>query len=434
MAQASAEFGPFSNDILIANFGDGTINAFNPVTGDFVGQITDAAGSAIVNPGLRGIVFGASGTGDPNAIYFTSGVAGGPNLFGAISVGSAPHGSPQISGISPNYGAPAAVINIAGTNFGASQGNGHVTVGGAVSDVTGWTNTAITIRVPSRASTGEIVVTAGGEASNGAPFTFHLFPAITGISEPSGGVGSAVTIVGANLLDGDGNGVISFNGILTDIISQSETAITVDVPSGATSGPIRVHVNGITVIGPTFTLTHTVPQVSEISPNYGAPAAVINIAGTNFGATQGNGFVTVSGAISEVTAWSNTAITIRVPSRASTGDIVVTSGGEASNGAPFTFHPFPAITGISEPSGGMGSAVTIVGANLLDGDGNGVISFNGTLAHIISQSETTITVDVPSGAISGPIRVHVNGITVISPSFTVTDIVPSLAETKSRHE
>ena len=80
VAKASAKFGPFSNDILIANFGDGTINAFNPITGAYVGTIKNTAGTAIVNPGLRGIVFGGSGTGDPNTLYFTA-----HGLFGAIS-------------------------------------------------------------------------------------------------------------------------------------------------------------------------------------------------------------------------------------------------------------------------------------------------------------------------------------------------------------
>jgi uncharacterized protein (TIGR03118 family) len=89
VAKASADFGPFSNDILIANFGDGAINAFNPITGAFAGQIKNAAGGAIVNPGLRGLVFGASGTGDPNTLYFTSGVPGLPTFFGAISAISA---------------------------------------------------------------------------------------------------------------------------------------------------------------------------------------------------------------------------------------------------------------------------------------------------------------------------------------------------------
>jgi len=88
VTKASAEFGAFSNDILIANFGDGTINAYNPNTGAFAGRLKDGAGNVIAIPGLHGLVFGAGSTGDPNTLYFTAGVGGEKHgLFGAISVG-----------------------------------------------------------------------------------------------------------------------------------------------------------------------------------------------------------------------------------------------------------------------------------------------------------------------------------------------------------
>jgi len=69
-----ASFGTFSNDILIGNFGDGTINAFD-TTGKFLGQVTDSSNKVISNPGLWDMVFGAGGTGDPNTLYFTAGGA-----------------------------------------------------------------------------------------------------------------------------------------------------------------------------------------------------------------------------------------------------------------------------------------------------------------------------------------------------------------------
>jgi len=87
VAKASAHFGAFSNDILIGNLGDGTIEAFNPVTGKFLGRLKDKAGKYIVNPHLWGLTFGGGGTGDPNTLYFTSGPNQGRNgSFGAISV------------------------------------------------------------------------------------------------------------------------------------------------------------------------------------------------------------------------------------------------------------------------------------------------------------------------------------------------------------
>src|SRR5581483_655427 len=74
VAVAPATFGAFANDILLGNFGDGTITAFDPTTGKEVGQLTDQNGNLIVLPGLWGLLLGNGGSGgDANAIYFTAG-------------------------------------------------------------------------------------------------------------------------------------------------------------------------------------------------------------------------------------------------------------------------------------------------------------------------------------------------------------------------
>lgn len=74
VVSAPTTFGAFANDILIGNFGDGTMNAFDS-HGNFVGQVKDSAGHVITNPGLWDLVFGQGGTGDPNTLYFTAGGA-----------------------------------------------------------------------------------------------------------------------------------------------------------------------------------------------------------------------------------------------------------------------------------------------------------------------------------------------------------------------
>ncbi len=329
--------------------------------------------------------------------------------------------NPLISSISPSYGAPAALIGITGTNFGATQGNGFVTVGGAFSRVVSWSNTLISITVPSNATTGNIVVTVGEASSNGAAFAFYPYPAITGIAPAGGGIGTLVTITGSGLLDGKGNAAVTFNGTPATILSQSTTSIQVAVPAGATTGPVSVFVNGNTIKSSSLFTVVPPPQISGLSPNYGAPAAVINITGSNFGATQGSSYVIVGDAFSEVTAWSNTAITIRVPSRASTGNLVVNVGGATSNGAPFTFYPYPAISSVSPGSGSVGTLVTITGSNLLDGGNNATVTFNGIPAPISSDTSGSIQVTVPTGATSGRILVRVNGVTLIAVSdFIIT--------------
>jgi uncharacterized protein (TIGR03118 family) len=77
---APATFGAFPNAILIGNFGDGTINAFD-TTGKFLGQLTDSSNKVLVNPGLWDMVFGGGGTsGDPGILYLTAGGGNQPNF------------------------------------------------------------------------------------------------------------------------------------------------------------------------------------------------------------------------------------------------------------------------------------------------------------------------------------------------------------------
>ena len=87
MAIAHASFGTFANDLLVANFGDGTISAFDLASGDFVGYLRDPDTKIISIDGLWGITFGNGvSLGDANALYFTA----GPNneedgLFGRLN-------------------------------------------------------------------------------------------------------------------------------------------------------------------------------------------------------------------------------------------------------------------------------------------------------------------------------------------------------------
>jgi uncharacterized protein (TIGR03118 family) len=72
---APAGFGPFANDLLVGNFGDGTINVFDPTTDALLGTLTDLNGKPIVIEGLWALDNGNNGTGfDPNAVYFTAGL------------------------------------------------------------------------------------------------------------------------------------------------------------------------------------------------------------------------------------------------------------------------------------------------------------------------------------------------------------------------
>lgn len=77
IAQAPANFGFFSNMLLVGNTTSGMIGAYSPTTGTFQGFLQDATGSPIVIPGLWGISFGNGSTksGPTNVLYYATGGA-----------------------------------------------------------------------------------------------------------------------------------------------------------------------------------------------------------------------------------------------------------------------------------------------------------------------------------------------------------------------
>src|SRR6266568_2391987 len=87
LAQAPASFGPFAGAILIGNFGNGRINAFDPGTGEFLGTVVNSKGQEILIDGLWSLRVGNGGAGgDTNTIYFTAGPNGEKDgLFGSLT-------------------------------------------------------------------------------------------------------------------------------------------------------------------------------------------------------------------------------------------------------------------------------------------------------------------------------------------------------------
>ena len=105
MALAPTSWGPYGGDLLVGNFGDGTINAFNPNSGSFVGNLKRPDGSALVIDGLWGLAFGngAQGT-TKDELYFAAGIPGDGaiedhGLFGKITTKDVPEAGASAAGL-----------------------------------------------------------------------------------------------------------------------------------------------------------------------------------------------------------------------------------------------------------------------------------------------------------------------------------------------
>ena len=87
LALAPAGFGKFSNSLLVGNFGDGRINAYDLVSGKFLGSLRGANHQPLEIEGLWGLAFGNGFAGQSvNRLYFTAGPGDEAHgLYGQLS-------------------------------------------------------------------------------------------------------------------------------------------------------------------------------------------------------------------------------------------------------------------------------------------------------------------------------------------------------------
>src|SRR5207249_1336530 len=155
---------------------------------------------------------------------------------------------------------------------GPVQGTSTVAFNGTVVTPTSWSATNIVAPVPIGATTGNVMVTVGGMASNGAVFAVIPPPSITSLNPASGPVGTPITITGTSFGIAQGASTVAFNGTAATPASWSDTSILVAVPSGATSGNVVVTVAGapFPISGGFFTVTPP-PTISSLSQSSGPP-------------------------------------------------------------------------------------------------------------------------------------------------------------------
>jgi uncharacterized protein (TIGR03118 family) len=87
LALAPADFGTFSNKLLVGNFGDGRINVYDPVTGKFEGRLKTDENRPVQIDGLWALAFGNdANAGKHNELFFTAGINDeADGLFGKLT-------------------------------------------------------------------------------------------------------------------------------------------------------------------------------------------------------------------------------------------------------------------------------------------------------------------------------------------------------------
>ena len=124
LAMAPATYGKYANNLLVGNFGDGMINAYDATTGAYQGTLQDPTGNNIVLPGLWSLYVGNGGSGgDKDTVYFTAGPGGQKHgILGSIqanpivAASAITNAAQAAGGIAPN-----TFISIKGSDLAATK-------------------------------------------------------------------------------------------------------------------------------------------------------------------------------------------------------------------------------------------------------------------------------------------------------------------------
>ena len=229
VALAPANFGAFPGALLVGNFGDGTINAFDPVSGAQLGTLQNISGTAITIPGLWALIVGnGKSGGDPNTVYFLAGV---------------PNGSSAPRGILGSIAPPAAIS--------------------AIYNGAGGQSTAV--------APGEIVSIIGQ--------TVGASPAVSVTIPASGTLGTTLAATS-----------VTFNGLSAPILYSSSVQTSVIVPYGVagsgTASVVMKTTGGQTTPAFSIPVAATVPGVFAVNGGGTGAAVVLNQDGTLNSATN----------------------------------------------------------------------------------------------------------------------------------------------------
>jgi uncharacterized protein (TIGR03118 family) len=268
---APAGFGAFPGALLVGNFGDGRINAFNPTTGAFLGTLNDEAGNPIEIDDLWAILFGnGSGGGDTGTLYFSAGYDDeNHGLFGSLKPSSPATTTVQFSTADYVVNEGSSAIDITVTRSGdltaastvnyttfdesdpamaAHQGSDYIFAAGTLNFAAGQASKTFTILIPDDAFVEgneivDIALTNPTGAAIGTPGEAHL----TIVDNDGAAINPAqrvfvATLNGAqetppNATTGRGTGIV--------ILDPSQTSAKVSLFFAGLTGPATAsHIHG----------------------------------------------------------------------------------------------------------------------------------------------------------------------------------------------
>jgi hypothetical protein len=362
--------------------------------------------------------------------------------------------APNISSIAPTSGPVSALITIAGSSFGATQGSSTISLNGTAVNVLGWSDTLIAGIVPLGVSSGPFSVTVNGQTADSASFAVTPGTLPPGWSDqdicpdsgvyytseiPEGGSGGGQMEI--TLGSGPGTGATYANNVFNVTGSGQGMGGTADGLSFvyqplAGDGTIIARVLSVqgqaqagVVIRETLDGNATEASTFSNSPYfffYDRPSTGASLAYQGYAyaalpywvelVRSGNTISSYyspdginwapNGSSQTVTMAQNVYIGLAVSS-GSNSSLATATFDNVSVSAPGSGSSAPVITSLSATTGPIGSQVTIFGSGFGGSQNGSVVILNGTPVTINTWGATSISITIPTGATSGPMVVSV---------------------------
>jgi hypothetical protein len=363
-------------------------------------------------------------------------------LFGCLAIGLA---SPALAetGLSPQAAPPGATVVISGKGFGPfkSTRDNRVLFNGLPALVQQWDPELIAVKVPLRATSGPVTVITGKKTIMAGVFTAQQ-PTIKAVTPVEIEPGSVLQIAGEHFGttagSRDPNTMFGVNEVLiggttAKVRRWRDDKIEVEVPGHATSGDVVVRLassdplpDGSCCAPVEYSTSNAAPlkviPAIRADPLSGPVGTKVVLFGKGFGDKAAGDQLLFNGHPGTIAQWTDVLIVTHVPLDAESGPLVLKKGETQRTIGTFTV-PVPKATGLSVPSGPIGTLLRITGENFgfysesgstpfsfTDfNKGDNVVEIGGVPAVIYRWHDDKIDVWVPLSAKSGPVVVKRGG-------------------------
>lgn len=232
-------------------------------------------------------------------------------------------------------------------------------------------------------------------------------PEITALVPDTGREGDVVIIEGRGFAKKITMNKVIFNGVEAQILLARNTKLTVLVPVGSRTGPVKVTRGNLESNEVPFTVL-LIPTITALVPDWGPEGTVVTIQGRYFGLLPQDNIIRLGSQIVPALTAAQDELTFFIPPGAVSDDVTVEVPPDMSNAVAFEVTS-PKLTRVEEFFGSEGSAIVLSGENFSPLASENIVRFNGVQAPVLFASSfgDSLSTVVPIGTRSGPVTVEV---------------------------